>query len=397
MTVSRRVLYLQYTNPAGYPPVEHGAHMLAESGFDVMLLGIANFSHNLSLRAHERIHVRLMRYQPPGWLQKVHYAWFCIWVLMWTLRWRPAWIYASDPLSCPVTLVLNRVLGLRVVYHEHDAPFLADADIPQSRVTQYMLRMRAAVARRADVCVLPNAGRASHFSRETGRENVVVVWNCPSRQDIPERSATTSSALRVWYHGTIVPARVPPAVIEALASLPDQVSLTIAGYETAGHVGYARELTMLAHRHHVAHRFEIRGPQSHRNLLRQCAGCDVGLALLPLASADLNAREMVGASNKAFDYMASGLALLVPDSTDWRAMYVDGGYGRCCDPQSAESIAGELRWFLQHPLEVREMGDRGRRQIQDHWNYERAFAPVFAQLAGVAFDHHAHTRAEVVG
>jgi hypothetical protein len=30
----KRVLYLQYTNPAGYPPLEHSSGILADSGWD---------------------------------------------------------------------------------------------------------------------------------------------------------------------------------------------------------------------------------------------------------------------------------------------------------------------------------------------------------------------------
>ena len=56
----------------------------------------------------------------------------------------------------------------------------------------------------------------------------------------------------------------------------------------------------------------------------EAARAHVGLALMPLNSNDLNMRHMTGASNKPFDYMAAGLALLVSDLPDWRQMFVDG-------------------------------------------------------------------------
>jgi glycosyltransferase involved in cell wall biosynthesis len=89
---------------------------------------------------------------------------------------------------------------------------------------------------------------------------------------------------------------------------------------------------------------------------------------------------MVGASNKAFDYMACGLPLLVSDLPDWVSTFVEPGYGRACDPNDADSIEAELRWYLDHPDERREMGRRCREQIRKTWNYETTFAQVMATL-----------------
>ena len=86
--------------------------------------------------------------------------------------------------------------------------------------------------------------------------------------------------------------------------------------------------------------------------------------------------NMAGASNKPFDYLACGLALLVSDLPDWRKMFVEPGYGLACNPNDTDSIAAQLRWFLKHPAETREMGERGRQRILTEWNYERQFAAV---------------------
>ena len=53
---------------------------------------------------------------------------------------------------------------------------------------------------------------------------------------------------------------------------------------------------------------------------------------MPRTSDDMNMLNMTGASNKAFDYMAAGLTLLVSDLPDWHAMFVAPGFGRACDP-----------------------------------------------------------------
>ena len=91
---------------------------------------------------------------------------------------------------------------------------------------------------------------------------------------------------------------------------------------------------------------------------------------------------MAGASNKAFDYMAAGLALLVSDLPDWHRMFVAPGYARSCDPSDSASVKAALGWFIDHPEARREMGARGRARIAAEWNYDTAFRPVLSVLTG---------------
>lgn len=107
-----------------------------------------------------------------------------------------------------------------------------------------------------------------------------------------------------------------------------------------------------------------------------CQACDVGLAAFPPHSGNVNLEHLAGASNKPFDYLACGLALLVSDQPTWRALYVEPGYGLACRPDEAESIAAALRWYVEHPAERRAMGEAGRQRVLDEWNYDEQFAPV---------------------
>jgi glycosyltransferase involved in cell wall biosynthesis len=199
-------------------------------------------------------------------------------------------------------------------------------------------------------------------------------------------------ALRVHYHGTIVPQRLPLAIIDALRLTPPNVHLDVTGYQTIGAPDHRRALLARAHELGVADRISLRAPAvSRRELLCRCDAYDVGLALMPPASDDVNLRHMVGASNKPYDYLARGLALLVTDLPDWRAAFVGPGYARACDPLSPASIAESLTWFLQHPVETRAMGERGRRRVLEDWHYERSFSSVLSLLENPPPGHAALT------
>lgn len=374
-----RILYVQYTNPAGYPSLEHSSRILAKAGWEVLFLGMGSFGADaLEFPPHERITVKRMKFCLDGWRQKLHYARFALWVLGWTLRWRPRWVYASDLLSAPVTLLLSYLPRIQVIYHEHDSPNTANSKFMRS-----VLRARRQLARRAALCILPNQQRAERFAAEMGNEpRVYCVWNCPRLDEVgPPKPRATKEGLLVYYHGNIGPSYLPLGILQAMTLLPPEVRLCVIGYETIGTKGYKHAFLEEARRLGVERRVKILDPMPRYRLLRHAAECDVGLAFIPKKDEDINNAFKIGASNRPFDYLACGLALLVSDLPDWRAMYVDPGYGLACDPEDPESIAAALRWFLEHPAEMRAMGEQGRQRILTEWNYERQFAPVLKELA----------------
>jgi len=383
----KRIVYIQYTNPAGYPPLEHSSTLFANAGWEVLFLGTSAIgTQALRFPPHPHITVRQLSFPAAGWRQKLHFAWFLLWGFGWVLRWRPQWVYASDPLSCPLALLLS-YLGVLVIYHEHDSPV-----VPKQQTNsvvsvwfQRVLLLRAELARRAVCCVLPNAQRAQWFDEEMNNATrTVCVWNCPTQDEVvPPRPLPVGKTVRVVYHGSLNAVRLPLTVLYALAQLPPIVTLSIVGYETVGHPGYLATLRERAQALGLLSRVEFVGSLPQRKeLLSHCRQGDVGIAFMPRDTTDLNEQHMTGASNKPFDYLACGLALLVSDRPDWRTMFVESGYGLACDPENAESIAAALRWFLEHLVEMREMGDRGRQRIAAEWHYERQFAPVLAILNG---------------
>jgi glycosyltransferase involved in cell wall biosynthesis len=373
-----RVLYIQFTNPAGYPPIEHSTRLFAERGWEVLILGVAAVG-NFQFREHPRIQIKTIKPARRGWQQKIRYLLYMLSTLYWTCRWRPTWIYASDPLACPIALLTKKLTRVKVLYHEHDSPPL---DHVESRFMRAVYAHRAKLGREAELCVLPQHARLREFLKTTRRTgSSFCVWNCPRLDEIQDVKPNKDDPLIIYYHGSITSARLPAQAILAASRLKGAVQLQIAGYEAPGSAGYVRELAKLAMESGGPRLFQFLGKISHRDeLLRRASRTHIGLAFMPKSSDDINQRLMVGASNKAFDYMACGLPLLVSDLPDWVSTFVEPGFGRACDPNDADSIEAELRWYLDHPDERREMGRRCREQIRKAWNYETTFAQVLATL-----------------
>lgn len=365
----RRVMYIQYTDPAGYPPLEHSAHMLADAGWRVLFAGIESFGVRFKLREHERISTIRVSGRSGGAHGALKYVRFAIGTAVIARRFKPTWIYASDAMSAPAALLARKATGARVIYHEHDIPAP-----PANARNRAVMRAREKLIATADLLVVPAEGRKRALG--PAGDSAKVVWNCPLPEEAADSVPVPHDRITLVYAGSITRERLPASMIHALALLPQSLNLRIIGYQTVGAPDYVAELLGAAREAGVADRVTYAGAFEQRvSLLNEISACDIGIATTNTAGTDENMQTMAGASNKAFDYMARGLPILVTDDPAWRRMYVDPGFGVACNPLDPVSIAAALTPLLDAARRT-EMGERARRRIRDDWNYVRQFASV---------------------
>lgn len=368
-----RILFIQCTEPAGYPPLINAAHCFAAAGHESVFLSAPIAGKQLAMPNHPAIRVLPQPVRPSHVLGKGYFLRYIARAIRLARELRPALVYASDPTGALPGLLASLACAAPLVYHEHDSPST------EAELHPLFRHSRRQALHRATRIVFPNAGRAEAVAGQTGfdRSRLTIVWNLPRREEVPDAVERAALPLTLYYHGTIVPDRLPLTVVDALLRFGGRVHLRYAGYETASGRGHAAALAARAAAAGLADavRYEGQIPQ-HADLVKLAQGCHVGLALMPPGSGDLNMRHMTGASNKAFDYLAAGLGLLVSDLPDWREMFVAPGLARACDPREVDSLAAQIGWFLEHPAERAAMAAAGRARILADWNYESAFAPL---------------------
>jgi glycosyltransferase involved in cell wall biosynthesis len=372
-----RVLFVQATDPAAYPPLIHAGRLMVERGHRVRFLSSPIAGRAMRMPVLPGLEVEALPERPTHVMSPANYARYLAATLRAVRAFRPDIVYASDPFGALPGLLAARMASAPLVYHEHDSP-----DSERSLHRAVRLARRAAL-RRARLVVFPNEGRAREVAADvpfaTGR--LRIVWNLPRRSEVPQPLTRAPRPLVLYYHGSITRDRLPVTVLDAVLRFDGNVRLDVAGYETAGGVGHLAALRVRADAAGLPCALRVNGEVPERaDLARLMSEAHIGLALMPTSGGDINMRHMTGASNKAFDYLSGELALLVSDLPDWRAMFVAPGLARACDPASVDSIAAAIRWFIEHPDETGAMGERGRLRMLDAWNYDTAFAPVLAEL-----------------
>jgi glycosyltransferase involved in cell wall biosynthesis len=234
------------------------------------------------------------------------------------------------------------------------------------------------VGREVELVVLPNEKRLEFFTQTTERQRKsFCVFNCPRKEEVSAYlSPKRNGDLRILFHGSINYNQPPLLLLDAMAKLGKAVALSVVGYPVRGSRDCMELFQQRARSLDLERNVRYLGALPRYELMKVVKDSHVGLALFPLKTENLNLRHLTGASNKPFDYLACGLALLVSATPDWEEMFVHPGYGLSCDPMDAISIAKCLQWFLDHPDKMREMGECGHQRILKEWNYETQFIEV---------------------
>jgi glycosyltransferase involved in cell wall biosynthesis len=362
------------SNPGALPPLIHVSTLMADAGWEVTLLSAPIAGDQLAMPSHPGLTVRAIRVRPSHVISNLRYADYVTAVVGLAVRLRPDVVYASDPLGAGPGLLAASLAGSTLVYHEHDSP-------SPGMLHPVLERSRAAAAHAASLIVFPSERRANLAQRELrfSDDKLCIVWNVPRRAEVPAAAPGSEAPLIVYYHGSISPQRLPETVALAVRRMAGRVRLRIAGYEAPSARGYVRHL--VGEPSWAKNTFvEYVGVVPRAELLKEAARAHIGLALIPFDTDDLNMNYMAGASNKPFDYMAAGLALLVSDLPDWKTMFVDTGFGLACNPTDAHSLSAALGRLIDHPEMRRAMAARAQKKIEAEWNYDTQFRPVLEAL-----------------
>lgn len=367
----RRALFIQATEPGAYPPLINAAHIMAEAGWQVTFLVSPVSGFGLSVTPAPGINVIYLASRPTYIVDKRSYFNYCRKAIALARQLRPSVVYASDPTGALPGWLAAQLSGARLLYHEHDSPSV------ESDLHPVVRWARRWAAKAAEIVVFPNAdrGRSAQESIGFDASKLQIVWNVPRLAELPDVPAKTASPLVLWYHGSINQERLPETILEAISKFNGAVRLDVAGYEAPGARGYIQKLI---NRWNVDGLTLIKyfGEIEYHDLLKHAANCHIGLAFMPMRTTDINMKHMVGASNKPFDYMAAGLALIVSDLPEWREMYADNRFGLACDPNLVEKIVTIIDLYKSNPNLISSTSYRCRNKIIQDWNYEKLFKNI---------------------
>jgi glycosyltransferase involved in cell wall biosynthesis len=87
---------------------------------------------------------------------------------------------------------------------------------------------------------------------------------------------------------------------------------------------------------------------------------------------------MVAWPVKLFEYMAAGLPVVASNFPLWKEIVEGNRCGITVDPLDPKAIAQAIEYLLAHPEEARQMGENGRRAVEEKYNWEKEAEKLLA-------------------
>lgn len=301
------------------------------------------------------------------------------------------WISALRPdvvIACDAEVAwavgTGRRLGERLLWHFHELPERQHQGLSVNLANRWVWRH----ARRPDLIVFPDPGRAAVFAADAGIpvESIQIVANCtrPVRElPTPTLRKTLGPLLPagaqvVLYHGPIGPDHALETGIRSMRLWPADSYFVLKGKGTAAYIATLQALAMAEG---VGGRVLVFSPefQSYEDHCRFITGADLGWT--PLSPVSRNWEFSAYASNKRFECMALGVPQVTNRGPLLTALIEQGGCGVCVPLEDSQAVGEAIATLLADPARLEEMRAAGRKLHLERFHYDQQFAPVLRWLS----------------
>jgi glycosyltransferase involved in cell wall biosynthesis len=210
---------------------------------------------------------------------------------------------------------------------------------------------------RVDAVIAATPAIASHYRQY----HTVLVQNFPRLQqdydfDYEQYNQRSSDLL---YYGVINEVRGVESVLDAIAQVnspKEKVRYRLAGVFIPEH--YKQHLTQSKGWAYT----DFLGYLDQAGIYRELQRARMAAVVL-----DPVPNQLKSQPNKLFEFMWAGLPIIYSNFDHWNSMAE--GCGIAVPPGDPEAVAEAITYLLDHPQEAYEMGQKGRKAVQERFNW----------------------------
>ena len=362
-----------YGDPDRYPGIVNSCAVMAEAGYDVHIVCLKLLHQGYTYPEEVRV-TRVHDGKGSPLRRSLNHARFLRALRRISRRenWRACFAHDLHALVA-VTLVVPKLLARTIFWVQ---------DIHHPTEGGWLLKMLHNLVRRSvhkcRLVITPSKTRAKAVQRLYGIcYRPFVVYNSPRKAPL-----TRSSYIRrrynlserhtvVLYQGAISPARSICEIIRSMRFLPEDCVLVIGGFYAAGFEPVVRSCIADCR---LQKRVFLAGETSLEGVAEWVGSADVGIALHKLI--DYSTRNLGVASNKIFEYISGGAAILASAQEEASQVIEGGGAGICVDANNESAIQEALTRIVESPQRLRTMQINSRRLFEREYYFEKHFGVV---------------------
>ncbi len=286
-----------------------------------------------------------------------------------------------DPELIPIGLLL-RYHGKKVIYDVHEdysEAILYKECLPsQIRKIVAMLsdRFEKAMASCFSGVITVTYRIGQRFG--SNNKNVAVVQNFPILNEMFDEEFMVPWNDRenvAVFVGSIGLIRGIREMVEALELIPHKVNiqLLLAGYFSSESL--KEEIQCVR----GWDRCKYVGYAQRRDVADLLGRAKIGLVLTHPVSNHLEGQPV-----KLYEYMSAGIPVIASDFPRWREIVEGSRCGLVVDPLDPRAIADAILYLIDNPEESTKMGVRGRRAVEDRFNWSKEEEKLLKFYSGLA-------------
>lgn len=378
-----------YSDPDLHPLVTNPARVLAQTGFEVDVIGYYRCGNTWDL--DHGTGIRMIRLNQPGGdfprglLQRVNELTdFVLQSVSLAKKERYNLAYGHDVHGFVAAHRVAQALRVPLVYHCHDLVQLEGLGWLDRWVKRYEMRY----SKEASAVILPESRRAGVMRQQNElKREPFIVWNCPLKGPRPCYDGIQAlfpgedgyGRRYVVRHGPIWGEGLGYCLEETIQSVPfwpERAHLVLLGFIS---LGYADRLRNLARQLQVADRLHLVPQVRHNAIFDILSGAHLGLVLYHHPG-DINKRFQSTASLKFFDYLRLGIPTLVPDEPGFKELVDKFECGLCVDPTDPMAIGKAVSGLLSNESFHQRLAENAYRAYVERCHYEMQYEPVLQFL-----------------
>lgn len=276
-------------------------------------------------------------------------------------KFRPSITHFHDPELILAGCLLS-ISGYAVIYDVHE-------DLPRQIASKYWVPrfIRKAVSLFAEglewlggVVLSGIVAATPTIADRFPEKKTIVVQNYPLLSEFPTSTSTpmASRSRTIAYIGGIARVRGAFQIVDVMPLLPD-VRLKLAGKFIP------ESLRIELESRQGWKRVEYMGWLGREGVSKLLEETRVGLVLLHPTDSYLESLPV-----KMFEYMASGIPMVVSDFPLWRRILSDFDCAIFVDPFDLRQVAEAVEGLVNNPERAEVMGVAGRQAIESKYNWE---------------------------
>lgn len=356
----------------GYPPVQHQARLLAQTGFAVELITVPREVGSTVTFANDAVSITELQLRPGRGLQTATRL-LDLFTAVSKLRKRHRKQTVVEISYDPLAHLISDFAPFRPRYrvaHFHESLDPVERTWANKRLIDTIGAYQAVV--------VADSARAEELQAQLKLSKLpAVVPNYPLQLEghLSPISAVKSDGFELIYAGSIGRDQQLDLVAKSLLHCPEHVYLSLLG---SANRPSAIELKDFVAQLGLSHRVRFEGWVNYAEVPQRLARAHLGVSFYSAAHA--NTRNSAGASNKRYEYMRAGLPQ-VSDSNPGVPELIEGnGIGRCLTTSDPVELARIITDYTSDPSRGAEEGRRAFELHQTRYNYKAAFKPIISSM-----------------